>query len=245
MPVARTDGPHSILVRDPLFVHDSALRLLLEAHACAHDLGCDGWEFAVEIDRLHAAGVSNSQLRWLLRKGYIAQGVENTDAAGGPRTFQTIANLSLRPGTCFVLTEAGLALVADPAPRHRAHTAAPLAAATPAWHGNLHELRFGEMLVKRFRQRAPSQELILQAFEEEGWPPSMDDPLPPAPEQDSKRRLRVTISNLNRSQLHGLIHFHGGGDGKTVCWRTSDSPAARDGTAMAQRRHGDGSENQG
>jgi hypothetical protein len=73
MPVARTDGPHSLLERDPLFAHDNALRLLLEAHACARDLGCDVWEFAVEIDRLHAAGVSNCQLRWLLRKGTLAR----------------------------------------------------------------------------------------------------------------------------------------------------------------------------
>jgi hypothetical protein len=234
MPITRMDRPHPRAERDPLLVHDNALRLLREAYLCACDLGCDVWEFAVELDRLHAVGVSNSQLRWLIRRGFIAKGVEKTDGDGGPRTFQTIANLSLRPGTCFVLTEAGLSLTADAGPGRQDRAAAHRAAALPSWHGDLRELRFGDVVVKRFRQPAPSQELILRAFEEEGWPPCMDDPLPPALEQDSKRRLRVTISNLNRSQRRQLIHFHGRGDGKTVCWRVSDGPAASDGRAMAQ-----------
>jgi hypothetical protein len=240
MPLARTDRAHCRPERAPPVIPDHALGLLLEAHTYARDLGCDVWEFAVELDRLQAAGVSNSRLRWLLRKGYVTQRVEITGARNGPRTFRSIANLSLRPGTCFVLTAAGLALTTDAAPARRGRAAAPPTAAIPSWDGELRELRFGEVVVKRFRQQAPSQELILEAFEEEGWPLCLDDPLPPAPEQDSKRRLRVTISNLNRSQLEQLIHFHGGGDGKTVCWRPSGGPAANGSRSMARRRPSDG-----
>jgi hypothetical protein len=60
---------------------------------------------------------------------------------------------------------------------------------------------------------------VLSAFEEEGWPPRLDDPLPPHSEQDRKRRLHTTISNLNRSQDHRLIHFEGAGDGQSISWR--------------------------
>jgi len=72
--------------------------------------------------------------------------------------------------------------------------------------------------VKRFRQPAASQELILMAFDEEGWPPSILDPLPPRPGLDRQARLHQTISNLNRWQNQPGIHFFGNGRGKTICW---------------------------
>ena len=61
---------------------------------------------------------------------------------------------------------------------------------------------------------------ILAAFEEEGWPSRIDDPLPPQPEQDSKRRLSDTIKCLNRKQASPLIHFRGDGTGEGVVWDT-------------------------
>ena len=65
----------------------------------------------------------------------------------------------------------------------------------------------------------PNQELVLRAFEEEGWPPRIADPLPPRTDQDVKRRLHSTICNLNRAHEVVLIHFEGGGDGESICWR--------------------------
>jgi hypothetical protein len=73
--------------------------------------------------------------------------------------------------------------------------------------------------VKRFRQPAPSQETILATFEEEGWPPHIDDPLPPQPGQLPKQRLHETITNLNRHQQNRLLHFLGDGTGRGVCWQ--------------------------
>ena len=40
--------------------------------------------------------------------------------------------------------------------------------------------------MKQFKVPSPTQESILAAFEEEGWPAAIDDPLPPQPEQDSQ-----------------------------------------------------------
>jgi hypothetical protein len=87
------------------------------------------------------------------------------------------------------------------------------------WDAVQRQLLVGPIVVKKFRQRAANQEKILEVFEEEGWPPLIDDPLSPQQEQDSKRRLHITINNLNRCHQRHLLHFHGGGDGQTVAWR--------------------------
>jgi hypothetical protein len=79
----------------------------------------------------------------------------------------------------------------------------------------------GGKLVKRFRVPSPNQERILAAFEEEGWPPRIDDPLPPHPEQEPKRRLRDTIKSLNRHQINRLLHLTGDGTGQGVRWNTA------------------------
>ena len=73
----------------------------------------------------------------------------------------------------------------------------------PKWDAELRELRLGSQLLRRFRQRASCQEAILSAFEEEGWPARIDDPLPPKSGHDAKRRLHSTIENLNRGVATG------------------------------------------
>jgi hypothetical protein len=86
----------------------------------------------------------------------------------------------------------------------------------PIWDESRRELRVGELVVKRFRQPAADQEIVLAAFEEEHWPPRIDDPLPPKAGQDSVRRLQNTVTNLNRAHRKHLIRFGGGGDGRSI-----------------------------
>lgn len=88
----------------------------------------------------------------------------------------------------------------------------------PIWDPERRELRVGEMVVKRFRQPAQNQELILTVFEEDGWPERIDDPLPPDPVRDPKERLHDVIKKLNRAQDVALIRFHGDGTGTGVLW---------------------------
>lgn len=97
--------------------------------------------------------------------------------------------------------------------------------AVPTWDKERRELRVNEKLVKHFRWPAVNQETILAAFDEEGWPPRIDDPLPPLPEQDSKRRLHDTIKCMNKNQHQNLIQFHGDGTGEGVTWELiADDP---------------------
>jgi hypothetical protein len=92
----------------------------------------------------------------------------------------------------------------------------------PHWDADLRELRVNGDLVKRFKLPCPNQELVLAAFEEDRWPPRIDDPLPPAPNRDPKRRLHDTINSLNRNQKTPLMRFLGDGTGQGVLWKPAD-----------------------
>jgi hypothetical protein len=89
----------------------------------------------------------------------------------------------------------------------------------PSWDAMLHELRLGRWIVKRFSRPARAQETILSAFQEEGWPAAIDDPLPARFNQDPKRRLHYTVRNLNRGQHPLRIRFFINGNGETIHWK--------------------------
>ena len=86
----------------------------------------------------------------------------------------------------------------------------------PVWDKKRRELRLGDVIVKRFKWPATNQERILQAFQEEGWPVKIIDPLPPHPGICPKRRLHDTIKCLNRRQINGSLKFRGDGTGQGV-----------------------------
>jgi len=88
----------------------------------------------------------------------------------------------------------------------------------PIWDIERRELRIGKLLVKQFRLPSPNQERVLCAFEEEGWPARIDDPLPRVPNLEPKRRLHDTIKSLNRHQKNATLRFMGDGSGEGVLW---------------------------
>jgi hypothetical protein len=80
----------------------------------------------------------------------------------------------------------------------------------PRWDKARYELYLGPHLVKSYRQNASSQFHILAAFQEEGWPSSISDPLTPISKQElhQKNRLRETVRGLNKNHLtKGLLRF--------------------------------------
>jgi hypothetical protein len=89
---------------------------------------------------------------------------------------------------------------------------------TPNWDRETRTFMVGEYLVKQFRVPSPNQEAVLDAFQEEGWPRTVDDPLSPMPDQQPKRRLRDTIKCLNMNQATRAIRFRGDGTGQRVSW---------------------------
>jgi hypothetical protein len=228
-------------------VMQSVLTCLLKAHDYALNLRSDVWDLAVEIDTLHALGLTDTDLRWLACKGYVEHAKEITRIGEDRRSFRSTGKLFFTGRTCVVLTPLGLALAqrccSPPTPFAPAAEAEALPNHPPNGTPNppvfdtaRRELRVGNRLIKRFKQPALSQETILAAFEEEGWPYRILNPLPPKPNQDSKQRLHDAIIRLNRGQKHRLLRFKGDGTGEGIFWEYT---AFADPTATPERHPSD------
>jgi hypothetical protein len=197
-------------------------------------------QFAVEIRRLRAVGLGECDLRWMICRQLIEHADEITRIGENRRHFQPLGELNLTERTCFVVTSLGVDVFDSGDPRgttqhvlpdgtpsgnvdrecHTARKLQPPNSQKPQWDPIRHELRLGERLIKRFRHRSPNQEAILAAFEEEGWPRQVDDPLTPVEDGDPKRRLNDTIKGLNHHQENPLMRFHGDGTGEAIFWET-------------------------
>jgi hypothetical protein len=230
----------SLNSKSPMPVHrfNPGLSLLLQSHDYAKELCYDGWEFAVELACLREAGLNNSDLRWLLAKGYVVQSVEVTPPPeGARRACIPVQTLVLDTRSCFVLTADGILFAqrllagndreaAFPHPNRNGHSVAGGPGSqhrngkmVPAWDSDRRVLRFCGQVVKQFKVPAANQEMILAVFQEENWSPRIDDPLPSHDLIDPKRRLHDTINSLNRNQRVPLLRFLGDGNGQGVCWQ--------------------------
>ncbi|MEK6677603.1 MAG: hypothetical protein AABZ47_18360 [Planctomycetota bacterium] len=85
----------------------------------------------------------------------------------------------------------------------------------PFWDKQRRELRFGDKVCKRFRTRATNQELVLQSFQELGWPPRIDDPLTPGKRYETIRQL---------NEKNEVIKFSSDGSGESICWALACPP---------------------
>jgi hypothetical protein len=135
--------------------------------------------------------------------------------------------LVLPKRTCFVLTAKGREFALESLPETTWAECAPTRERTetlnsvpevPRWDDEVRQLWWDKYLIKEFRRPAANQELVLAALEEEGWPPRIDDPLPPTSGIDPKDRLHDTIKALNRHHLHRMLRFGGDGTGWGIQW---------------------------
>ncbi len=213
----------------------SGLAQLLDAWLYARDTNRARWDFAVSSATLRAAGMGWNDLRWLTCKGYVEHAREITRGGDTGRRFQPEGELVLHKRSHFVLTDGGADYVRS-IERAVGRTDAPQESIEgggepagrirtppegPHWDVQLRELRLNGRLVKRFLTPSPNQERILAVFQEEGWPPRIDDPLPPHPELDPKRRLRDTVKSLNHHQINPLLRLACDGTGQGVRWRAT------------------------
>lgn len=218
----------------------AAALLLLKAWHFADKEGRAAWDFAVELDDLVGLGLSRADLRRLICRGLLEHAEELAGGAESDRVFQSTGRLQLSQRSCFILTAAGRDAAihltceglshardaevgggTEPLP-HRNSTASEACAergpaTKPDWNQDRRELTFRGLIVKSYLVPSPNQEHILNAFQEEGWPEFIHDPLPPAGEMEPHRRLQATIKSLNRRQTNNLIRFRGNG-GDRVFW---------------------------
>jgi hypothetical protein len=186
--------------------------------------------------------LSNSDLRWMIAKRLVDHAIEVTLAGDAERSFRRPMRPVFCKKICFVLMPEGIDFARSlhgemlPGMSNTAQATVPeaedgraapgpwLTIATepeslvPKWDRDRQELSIGSIVIKRFKVPAANQEAILAAFEEEGWPARIDDPLPPHREQSPKRRLQETIKSLNRNQKRPFLRFLGDGSGQGVRW---------------------------
>jgi hypothetical protein len=204
----------------------AGLALLLQAQEVARWSGSDVWDFAVEIDRLQAAGLTNTLLRWLVKESHVEHRREVTRQPARRRRFGPAAGLTLGARSCFVLTPEGGRLAASCRPGAGAAAGPPEGSPTgepvPHWDEERRQLLYQGLVVKEYRGRAGNQERLLAVFEKEGWPPRVEDPLPLAEGIDAPTRLRDTVRRLNRRQRHALLRFRTDGRGGILWFSRGD-----------------------
>lgn len=99
-------------------------------------------------------------------------------------------------------------------------TAGAIGLETPHWDEGARELRFRGKVIKKYSGNpARNQTLILTVFEELGWPCQIDDPLPKGAHP---RRLRETITDLNKAIPGSGLRFRATGTGTNVGWETAE-----------------------
>ena len=213
-----------------------ALQCLLKAYQYSQILQVNSWDFAVEIDFLSRLGIGANELRWLVGAGVIEQAEEITSAGDDRRNFGPGGYLTFDSHTCFILTQQGVSIANEICERHLNQV--PLAKSRgtrerdshratllkPTWIADRQQLYLGDDLIKEFKLPAMNQTTILATFEEEGWPPHVDDPLPMCPTVGPKERLRYTIKSLNKHQKKRMIRFRGDGRGEGICWEIWEHP---------------------
>jgi hypothetical protein len=188
----------------------------------------------VGISSLSGGEIDDSILRTLIRRKWVIHLVEISDPSDFRREYEAESKAVFSDRSCFVLTPEGNEIAeslaiseiypmndSNPSRRNsrRANPAAAIEGSpypSPCWDRERRELRIGNAIVKRFPWPADNQEQVLNAFEEEGWPSRIDDPLIPNPRICQKRRLHDTLKCLNRKQLIGAIKFRGDGTGQGV-----------------------------
>jgi hypothetical protein len=88
-------------------------------------------------------------------------------------------------------------------------------AAAPKWNSERRELSLRGQVVKTYRQPAPNQIALLEAFQVAGWPQRIDDPLPFTEDGDARQRLADAVASLNKTSG---IQFERDGAGH-VLWK--------------------------
>jgi hypothetical protein len=86
----------------------------------------------------------------------------------------------------------------------------------PIWDPQRRELKYGNAVVKQFRQRAKNQEKVLAAFHKRNWRARIEDPLPADPDIDTRQRLADAVRGLN---CNDHIIFELDGTSRGVLWK--------------------------
>lgn len=199
-----------------------AYQLLLEASREAHDDGLWPREALAGYPWLRERGVGPQVFLWLLYQGHVDHlEVGPPPAPGQPPAARTNGSATFTEHSVVALTLAGEpfaeALRGGLLP-DGAGEVLRVGDLTPRYDGHERTLWWGRHALKRYAQPSASQERVLLAAQEQGWPAWLDNPLPKRRGGCPKKRLHDAIKNLNRRQRPRLVRFKGDGTGGRVGW---------------------------
>lgn len=86
----------------------------------------------------------------------------------------------------------------------------------PHWDPEKRVLKFNGEEVRKWKRNAPNCFLVLKAFQEEGWPHRVLDPLPGGKDE---QRIHSTCKSIN-SKMSGGLRISPGGDGESFIWES-------------------------
>ncbi|MGO9107942.1 MAG: hypothetical protein ACLP9L_01805 [Thermoguttaceae bacterium] len=104
---------------------------------------------------------------------------------------------------------------------------------TPVFKRETRVLRFRGAMVKRFSPQARNQIAILVAFQNQGWPRWIENPLGNRKECGSEKPLKNAVYRLNLACKSRLIRF--ACDGDRAGWVRQRSPAVRDAVSRSEK----------
>jgi hypothetical protein len=203
----------------------SALVLLNDATNFARDTGRDAWDYCLRLEELLSAGLTVADCRWLADKKLV-EARDTARARGRGRGIRPLRATFSR-STRFVLTAAGVAFAADlcsPIGRPRAPTGngnphrdwASDAMGGPRWDPRLLVLQVDDIAVKEFQAKARNQLVIVSAFDTQGWPRQIDNPLDSGGPAQRAQALADAVHGLNRNLRAKVIRFHTAEKGASV-----------------------------
>jgi hypothetical protein len=187
----------------------AALSPLLAGFDEGQRRGCSRRDFGASRQQLNEEGVADTRLVDLMVGGILERSRDlfMLTPAGAREVRRALA----------VAGADGVVEVVGPVPDQ-----VPV---LPHYDADLRRLTYGGLLVKELPDAAVNQEVVLLAFEEEGWPRAIDDPLPGVDGLDPRQRLKDTVTRLNHCQREVLMVFHRCGRSSRVWWEVAGGEA--------------------
>jgi hypothetical protein len=168
-------------------------------------LRSEPWASAFPGEALVTAGLEHDDLKWLFANNLLATQREQMAKRRGRDRNRSSSDDAL------VLTEAGAAFLQRFC----------LPAYKPHWDAAHRELSVDRDVIKSFHRPSENQQLVLAAFQEDGWADQIDDPLPRKSlmgDTQAKTRLRKTVEHLHRGQHPPSLLFRATGNGQCIAW---------------------------
>jgi len=228
----------------------AGLAELLKARECSLDTKSDLWEFSISLQTLRGLGLSETYLRWLVRRGYIEHRFDLTAVDDEKPRFRSTSLVRFLQVSCFVMTSAGEDY-ARPICRtfgQLAHSNSPVHKAarfgikddseSPYWNANSRQLKFRGRIALQVHRPAPNLRAVLDALEAGNWAAVTHVTLPADGDSNSKSRLHNAINALNRLQRVPMIHFAGDGSGMGVEWHPVLQSTQKSGRRNGRRGSG-------